>query len=57
MKTKYKELDVDYIGGQDSMKKEEEKQISEFLKSQKPLRNTKLRPAKKEVANRKKAVA
>jgi hypothetical protein len=52
MKTKYKELDVDFIGGQDSMTKEEEKHISEFLKSHKLLRNTKLRPTKKEVAKR-----
>jgi hypothetical protein len=56
MKTKFKELDVDFIGGQGSMTKEEEKQISEFLKNQKLLRNTKLRPTKKEVAKRKKAV-
>ena len=57
MKTKSKELDVDFIGGQGSMTKEEEKQISEFLKNQKHLRNTKLRPTKKEVAKRKKAVS
>jgi hypothetical protein len=57
MKPKSKELDVDFIGGQGSMTKEEEKQISEFLKNQKLLRNTKLRPTKKEVAKRKKAVA
>ena len=57
MKTKSKELDVDFIGGQGSMTKEEEKQISGFLKNQKLLRNKKLRPTKKEVAKRKKAVA
>ena len=57
MKPKSKELDVDFIGGQGSMTTEEEKQISEFLKNQKLLRNTKLRPTKKEVAKRKKAVA
>lgn len=57
MKTKSKELDVDFIGGQGSMTTEEEKQISEFLKNQKLLRNTKLRPTKKEVAKRKKVVA
>ena len=33
MKTKSKELDVDFIGGQGSMTKEEEKQISGFLKN------------------------
>ena len=57
MKTKSKELDVDFIGGQGSMTKEEEKQISGFLKNQKLLRNKKLRPTKKEVAKRKKAVS
>jgi hypothetical protein len=57
MKTKSKELDVDFIGGQGSMTTEEEKQISEFLKNQKLLRNKKLRPTIKEVAKRKKAVA
>jgi hypothetical protein len=38
MKNKSKELDVDFIGGQGSLTKEEEKQISEFIKSQKVLR-------------------
>jgi hypothetical protein len=41
MKNKSKELDVDFIGGQGSLTKEEEKQISEFLKSQKLLRDKK----------------
>lgn len=47
MKTKIKELDVDFIGGQESMTKEEELAISEFLKARKLLiaknnvRNTK----------------
>lgn len=35
MKSKAKELDVDYIGGQDPMSQEEEKAISEFIKGQK----------------------
>ncbi len=39
MKNKTKELDVDFIGGQGSLTKEEEKQISEFLKSQKLLQD------------------
>ena len=34
-KRKSIELDVDYIGGQIPMTKEEEKAISEFIKSQK----------------------
>ncbi len=35
MKSKAKELDVDFIGGQDPMSSEEEKAISEFIKSKK----------------------
>jgi hypothetical protein len=37
MKTKIKELDVDFIGGQESMTKEEERAISEFIKARKLL--------------------
>ncbi len=37
-KNKAKELDVDFIGGQGSLTKDEERQISEFLKAQKLLR-------------------
>ena len=35
MKTKKIELDVDFIGGQTSLTKEEEKTISEFVKKNK----------------------
>jgi len=38
MKNKSKELDVDFIGGNDSLTKDEEVRISEFIKSQKLLR-------------------
>jgi hypothetical protein len=38
MKNKLKELDVDFIGGQGSLTKDEEKQISEFIKARKLLR-------------------
>jgi len=38
MKHKTKELDVDFIGGENPMTKEEEKAISEFIKAQKLLR-------------------
>ncbi len=38
MKNKVKELDVDFIGGQGSLTKDEERQISEFIKAQKLLR-------------------
>ena len=37
MKTKIKELDGDFIGGQDSMTKEEEQVISDFIKGWKLL--------------------
>ena len=53
MKSKAKELDVDFIGGQDPMSPEEEKAISEFIKDQKLLhqkrqvRATKTRQPKK----------
>ena len=39
MKNKAKELDVDFIGGQGSLTKDEERQISEFIKAQKLLRS------------------
>jgi hypothetical protein len=56
MKRKSLELDVDFIGGQNPMTKEEEKAISEFFKVQKLLRLKKQFPSKK-VTNRKKSIA
>ncbi len=41
MKTKTKELDVDFIGGQEPLTLEEENAISDFFKKQKHLRNQK----------------
>ena len=38
MKNKKAELDVDFIGGQGSLTKDEEMRISEFIKAQKLLR-------------------
>jgi len=38
MKNKATELDVDFIGGLGSLTKDEERQISEFIKAQKLLR-------------------
>ena len=38
MKKKSKELDVDFIGGQDPLRKDEEKIISKFIKNQKSLK-------------------
>ena len=54
MKNKDKELDVDFIGGQKPMTKEEELAISKFLRAdkekrkQQSLRNTKLKTLSKE---------
>lgn len=56
MKPKILELDVDFIGGQESMTKEEEIAISEFLKARKLLlakkneRNIKTTRQKKVIA-------
>ena len=47
MRHKSKELDVDFIGGENPMTKEEEKAISEFIKAQKLL------GAKKQIRNNK----
>ena len=47
MKRKSEELDVDFIGGQNPMTKEEEKAISEFIKAKKLL------SAKKQISSRK----
>ena len=41
MKRKSTELDVDYIGGQDPMTKQEEIAITEFVKAQKLMRTQK----------------
>jgi len=40
MKTKKIELDVDFIGGQTSLTKEEEKTISEYFKKSKKVRKS-----------------
>ena len=40
------EHDVDFIGGQDPMTKEEEKEISEFIKARKLLNYNKLKENK-----------
>jgi hypothetical protein len=39
MKKKSTELDVDFIGGQGSLTKIEEQEISEFIKAQKTVKN------------------
>ena len=56
MKIKATELDVDFIGGQGSLTKDEEKRISEFIKAQKLLR-AKQQTRKTKSSSRKKVVA
>ncbi len=56
MKSKNIELDVDFIGGQGSLIREEENQISEFIKSQKLLRDNK-KLHKSGMTNKSKATA
>jgi hypothetical protein len=50
---KSKELDIDFIGGQSSLTKEQEKMISEFLKS----RSLKKRPASRKPTSKRKTEA
>lgn len=57
MKSKSKELDVDFIGGQGPLTKEEEKQISEYLKSQKIVRGKPIRRTTKGMSKRNKVIA
>lgn len=56
MKNKATELDVDFIGGQGSLTKDEERQISEFIKAQKLLR-AKQQIYKTKTSQRKKVLA
>jgi hypothetical protein len=54
MKNKSKELDVDFIGGQGSLTKEEEQAISEYIKNQKKLKIK--RPVRKTITGKRKKV-
>jgi hypothetical protein len=56
MKHKSKELDVDFIGGENPMTKEEEKAISEFIKAQKLL-GTKKQIRSNKASQRSKSIA
>jgi len=58
-KSKSKELDVDFIGGQGPLTKEEEQKISEYLRSQKLLRakRSRLSGTTRGLSQRKKVVA
>lgn len=56
MKRKSTELDVDFIGGQDTMTNEEEKAISEFIKAHKLL-SDKIQIKSTKTVQRKKIIA
>lgn len=56
MKSKAKELDVDFIGGQGPLTKEEQQKISEYIKAQKQ-QQTKAQPRATKILQRKKAFA
>jgi hypothetical protein len=56
MKSKRKELDVDFIGGQGPLTKEERQKISDFLRTQKTLKAQKML-RKQTTAKRSKALA
>jgi hypothetical protein len=56
MKKKSAELDVDFIGGQGPLTKEEEQAISKFIKAQKLLR-AKKQIRKKKISVRRKVIA
>ena len=53
MRRNLAELDVDFIGGQDPMTKEEEKAISEYIKSYKLEKPNKQNQSKKAIPKRK----
>ena len=58
MKSKQKELDVDFIGGQEPMTKEEELAISEFIRADKEKRRMQeLRKAKTRTSSKSKQLA
>lgn len=49
MKNKPKELDVDFIGGQGPLTKDEEISISEYIKTQKLIRDKKKKRGKRKI--------
>lgn len=57
MRSKTKELDVDFIGGQGPMTKEEEQQISDYIRNQKLLRAKRQHRNTRGLPQRKKVVA
>ena len=57
MKTKKKELDVDFIGGSGSMTKEEEKRISDIIKSRKAKQKVTAQKSNTKLTSKKKVTA
>jgi hypothetical protein len=53
MKSKAKELDVDFIGGQSPLTKEEQQKISDYIKAQKQKKIKSRRPASKAIQQKK----
>jgi hypothetical protein len=56
MKAKKKELDVDFIGSQEPLSKEEEKSISDFFLSKKKERTQKTPMVSKRISKKKSTV-
>jgi hypothetical protein len=56
MRTRKKELDVDYIGGVEPLTKEEEKRVSEVIKMLKAKKGSTRKPTRK-LTTKKKATA
>lgn len=55
-KNKIKELDVDSVGGQKPLSKEDEKKISEYINSQKHSKSKKKSRIKKEILRKKRVL-
>ncbi|MEO7992332.1 MAG: hypothetical protein ABI663_22470 [Chryseolinea sp.] len=57
MKTRKKELDVDFIGGSEPLTKEEEKRISDLIKSRKAKQKVTAQKSKTKLTTKKKVTA
>jgi hypothetical protein len=57
MKTRKKELDVDFIGGSGPLTKEEEKRISDIIKSRKAKQKVTAQKSKTKLTTKKKVTA
>lgn len=57
MKTRKKELDVDFIGGTGPLTKEEEKRISDFIKNHKAKQKVAAQRPKRKLTTKKRVTA